>query len=217
VATRKRIKTPAKKPSQVEARLAGATAKKRKLQRSPEQRAEELKLQRAVFDLTVRGLNRRQIAATLNVPVARAARLVSRALDEALSDRDEIVHLYLAKGIAQADALIRTWMPRAMGYQRVDANGRGVVNEDGTPAIIEPDTKAAMLVARVLRDRNMLINYGTTVKVEHSGVAGGPIMTAHMDARAAAAIVRDHFANAPQVILTEDQSVADVPELAKPN
>jgi hypothetical protein len=203
------------KPIKAHSEKLGGTSKKAKQKfKSPEKRAEELRLQRMVFDLTIRGMNARQIAAACNVGRRRAARLVARALDEAMADRDELVHLYMAKSIAQGDALLRTWMPRAMGYQRVDENGNPLRNEDGTLQVVEPDPKAALIVARVIRDRNILIGYGTTVKVEHTGAQGGPIMTAHLDARASAAMIRESFPNGPRVILAEGQDVTDVPKLA---
>lgn len=211
MATKKRV-TRAEATVQVKqsaadaSRLGGPTKKARKHQRSPKDRANELQLQRSIFQLVVRGATLRQISEQLNIGLKRAGRLQARALDEYLADRNELVHLRMAKSFATIDSMFRTWVPRATGYfKKVD-------NED---VWVEPDPKAAHIVDRYVRSNNMLIGYGVSVKVEHTGAAGGPIMTAHLDARAAAAMFREgNNANAPQVFLDEGESIDDVPTLA---
>lgn len=189
-------------------RLGGPTKHARKLQRSQKDLAIDLQLQKSIFQLVIRGATLRQIAEQLDIGLKRAGRLQARALDEYLADRNELIHLRMAKSFATIDAMFRTWVPRATGYFKKDA-------ETGTDVWVEPDPKAAHIVDRYVRANNMLIGYGVAVKVEHTGAAGGPIMTAHLDARAAAAMFREsNNANAPQVFLEEGESIDDVPTLA---
>lgn len=191
----------------------GPTAKARQHQVDPVKRARELQDQQVAFEMTLRGFGRKQIAERLKCSSRRAARLVARGLDEQLADRDQLVHHYMAKGLAQADGLLRVWWVRATGYTKVDEHGEAVRDENGRPVVVEPDHKAAMVVARVLRDRNILIGHGQTVRVEHTGAGGGPIMTANISAMEAAMKVRQRFENAPKVILAVGQNVEDVPSI----
>lgn len=157
--------------------------KKREL--SPEVKVRELDMQRAAIQLKLQGATLPAIAKQLGVDERTVRRLRARALEEYLTDRDELVQIAVAEAFATYDAIRRTWWVRAVG---------GVVTKaDGTEERFEPDAEALRLILRAQRDKNLLVSHGQPVRVEHTGAAGGPIVTAQVDAMDRARLIREDF------------------------
>jgi hypothetical protein len=178
--------------------------KLRKEGQSPAERLAELEQQKTASGLIVRGFSMAQIADRLKVDIRTVSRLLARAMDEYLSERDDVVHFRFGVGLSRYDAIISSYMHRALGFKDEKGN------------VHEPDHKAALVVLRAQRDADRLINYGQSIRVEHTGLGGGPIVTtgattATMDVRTMIQIVRETIPNAvtPDVILEEGEEIPD--------
>jgi hypothetical protein len=155
-------------------------------QRSFENTATELTQQKQAAELKLNGATYPQIAEALGVDDRTARRLIARALDEYFEDRNAVVQRIVGTNLARYDQLFRTWWPRAVGGKKIDP-------KTGKEIEIEPNQEAARIALRAMRDLNMLIGHGETLRIEHTGANGGPIVTAQVDAMEAARLVRANF------------------------
>jgi hypothetical protein len=164
----------------------------RQRQRGVKQIVLDLSKQKVAVELKIRGATYAQIAEHLGVAEQTAKLAVSRGLQEYYDDHHEVVHRYLGINLARYDALMRAWLPKALGGQRQERRA------DGTMEVItmEPNGFATKVVLEALRDMGRLLGNGQTLHVEHSGPNSGPIMTAAVDAMEAARAVRAAFGDA---------------------
>lgn len=154
-------------------------------QRNVDEAARELHRIRQVYELKMLGRTDASIALQLGVDKRTVARLKARAYEDQYVDNTQFVQEQNAQTNARLDAIVATYLPRALGST--------VQNADGTTTKFEPDPDAAMVVLRAERDRVRMVNAGRPMRVEHTGAAGGPIVTANVEPREKARVVRQSF------------------------
>lgn len=158
-------------------------------EKSPENRAEELRRQRFVLQRRNQGVPEDVIAEHLGVDERTVSRIYNRALEAYAADHKRALEQIVRRGQSVRDALRRTWMIRATGGE-LEVEG-----PDGarTRQRIEPDEKAARVILRLQRDEDMLLQHMQPLRVEHTGAGGGPILTAEADPAEKARAIRMAF------------------------
>ncbi len=154
--------------------------------RSPERVVAEVTKQRQVLAMTNRGMSHSRIAELLGVDVRTVARLLSRAVEEYLVDHQEFMQREMAKMFAKYDAIDMVWWPRVVGGDVIDP-------VTGERSIARPDVEAFRVYRGYLRDKGQLLKHGVPIRVEHTGAAGGPIVTAEADAMETARLISEDF------------------------
>lgn len=153
--------------------------------------------QKLAAELRIRGASYQQIAEHMNMDVRSVKRLVQRSLEEYHDSHIEVVQEYLALNLARSDQLMRVWLPKALGGTRKEKIADPVTGQiTEVQTTMEPDPQAAKIVLDAMRDIGRLLGTGNANRIELTGAAGGPIVTAAVDAMDAARLVREAFGGA---------------------
>lgn len=143
---------------------------------SLEKTVEDLKLQARALDLATSGCHHREIADALGIHISRVPSLLTDALGELVEKRDVAAERFFSMHRRRYDVLIRQWLPKATDRVIEVKNEDGAIVEQFIPA----DPKAAMIMAKLQADYAKMFGL-TKVRVEHTGVNGGPIQNVHID------------------------------------
>ncbi len=159
------------------AKKAANTAKKRrkKLGIAPDKRGVEdtfriLSLQYKAIMMELDGYSPYEIAKELDLPRSQVLALIRSGLEEFVEKRDEAAGRKIALQNMRYDRLLKTWQPRAL------ESTKKITDEDGneTEIVVPPDPKAAMVVAKLLKDQTSMHGLNK-LRVEHTGKDGGAI------------------------------------------
>lgn len=156
--------------------------------RSVKNQIKDAKNYKAAADLKAEGYTHVMIAAELGITTETAKVWINRGLEEYRGDVIEATQRHVAIAQARYDRFMRTWDRLAHGYT--------IRLRSGKLKRVLPDKEAAHLWLRAMRDYNHLMTAGQTQRVELTGPAGGPVVTAALDEMEAARLIREMFGDA---------------------